>query len=312
MVNFSISYPFKGSCFSLIYLLHTELMWSETPRQLSQCRVRIHVNWVNAEWDSTSTESTQKAPTFMKISSFHVDSVDMEFHSTLTQSMLSLTPCWLSQHGDSLCVDSVDGEWGSASPESLSNVKIKKMNKSVNLKTKSKTLKSLTIWHLYAWSVQKTEQKISCKCTFNQLFQAKKSAKQTYGRPTGALLAWWIECMFFCPGCTFTPLGSLPFVRFLYIFPSCEWTLKNYISLVEQGKMYFPSSSLDLTYVLVYTGTPFWWHCPFKLRLTQKLIWIFGSSLKGFTLFTFYILYIRHTYMPVNSYDNKQLSRYCR
>ncbi len=76
------------ACFGLIHLPHTKLTrsktprnwvnteWdstsrestqSETPRQLSQCGVRLHVNWVKAKWDSTSTESTQKAPTFMKI-----------------------------------------------------------------------------------------------------------------------------------------------------------------------------------------------------------------------------------------------------
>ncbi len=59
-------------------------------------QVRFHVKWVNAEWDSTSTESTQKTPTFTKILSFHVDSVDMESHSSLTQLMWSLTWRWLS------------------------------------------------------------------------------------------------------------------------------------------------------------------------------------------------------------------------
>ncbi len=99
---------------------------------LSWHGVRLSVNWVNVEWDSMSTESTQKAQTFTKISSFHVDSVDVE-------SMRSETPCqlsqrgvrlhvhwvnaestniykdfiiqrWLSWHGVSLCVDSVDVE----------------------------------------------------------------------------------------------------------------------------------------------------------------------------------------------------------
>ncbi len=94
MVHFYKSYriPLKVlelvmyACFGLIHLPHTESMRSETPRQLSRCRVRLHDNWVNAVWDSTSTESTQKAPTFTKIWSFRVNSVDVESHSTLTQS----------------------------------------------------------------------------------------------------------------------------------------------------------------------------------------------------------------------------------
>jgi hypothetical protein len=52
MVNFSISYPFKGAraghvlyaCFALVHLPQTESTRSETPRQLSQCGVRLHVN----------------------------------------------------------------------------------------------------------------------------------------------------------------------------------------------------------------------------------------------------------------------------
>ncbi len=43
----------------LIYLPHTESKRNETLRQLSQRWVRFHVDWVNAELDSTSTESTQ-------------------------------------------------------------------------------------------------------------------------------------------------------------------------------------------------------------------------------------------------------------
>jgi hypothetical protein len=73
------------ACFGLIRLPHTESTRSETFRQLSQHWVRLHVKWVNVEWDSTSTESTQKAPTFTHISSFCVDSVDMVSHSPLTQ-----------------------------------------------------------------------------------------------------------------------------------------------------------------------------------------------------------------------------------
>ncbi len=79
------------ACFGLIHLVHTESTQSQTLRQLSQRRMRLHVNWVNAEWDSTSTESTQNTLTFTKILSFRVDSVDMESHSALTQLTWSLT-----------------------------------------------------------------------------------------------------------------------------------------------------------------------------------------------------------------------------
>ncbi len=50
MVNFSKSYPLKApelamsACFGLMHLPHTELTWSETSPQLSQCGVRLHVN----------------------------------------------------------------------------------------------------------------------------------------------------------------------------------------------------------------------------------------------------------------------------
>ncbi len=37
----------------------TESTQSETPRRLSQRRVRLPVDWVNAEWEFTSTESMQ-------------------------------------------------------------------------------------------------------------------------------------------------------------------------------------------------------------------------------------------------------------
>jgi hypothetical protein len=133
----------------LISLLHTESTPSETPCQLSQCRVRLHVNWVNPEWDSTSTESTQKAPTFTKISSFRVDSVDVESHSALTQSTWSLTWRWLSWRGNE-----------TRRQQSHCQM-LKNLNKSANSSTKSKTLKSLIIWPMYVWSVQKTGTKKS-------------------------------------------------------------------------------------------------------------------------------------------------------
>ncbi len=77
------------------------------PRQLSQRQVRLHVDWVNAEWDSTSTESTRNDEIFVNVGAFWVDSVDVESHSGLTQLTWSLTLHWLSWQGVSLGVDSV-------------------------------------------------------------------------------------------------------------------------------------------------------------------------------------------------------------
>jgi hypothetical protein len=109
-------FPFKApellmhACFGLIHLPHIESTRSQTLHQLSQRGVRLHINWVNAEWDSTSTESTQKTPTFMKILSFHVDLVDVESHSALNQLPWSLTWRWLSWRGMRLRVNWVTAE----------------------------------------------------------------------------------------------------------------------------------------------------------------------------------------------------------
>jgi hypothetical protein len=98
------------ACFGLIHLIHTDSTQSQTLRQLSQLGMRLHVNWVNAEWDSMSTESMQNKPTFTKILSFRVDSVDMESQSMLTQLMWSLTWLWLSWRGMRLCINWVTTE----------------------------------------------------------------------------------------------------------------------------------------------------------------------------------------------------------
>jgi hypothetical protein len=89
----------------------TQLMQSLIPCQLSQRQVRLYVNWVNAEWDSTSTESTRNDKIFVNVGVFCVNSVDVESHSTLTQLTWSLTPCLLSWRRIWLCVDSVWGRW---------------------------------------------------------------------------------------------------------------------------------------------------------------------------------------------------------
>ncbi len=155
MDNLSIYYPFKGTRAGYVCLfwcnfssahwvnaewdsLSTESTWSETPRQLSQRGMRLHVNWVNAEGTN-----------------IHEDFI---------------IPRWLSWHGVSLCVDSVDMEshlaltqlTGSETRHQLSHRQmLTNLNKSANSSTKSKTLKSLIIWPMYVWSVQKTGTKKS-------------------------------------------------------------------------------------------------------------------------------------------------------
>ncbi len=71
-------------------------MQSLIPCQLSQRQVRLYVNWVNAEWDSTSTESMRNDKIFVNVGVFCVKSVDVESHSTFTQLTESLTPRRLS------------------------------------------------------------------------------------------------------------------------------------------------------------------------------------------------------------------------
>ncbi len=86
-----------------IWLVHrsvvTLLTWKPIPCQLNQCQMRLHITWVNAESDFTSTESTQNDEIF-------IDLVETQSHSELIESMRSLTqrwfgwwqpltPCWL-------------------------------------------------------------------------------------------------------------------------------------------------------------------------------------------------------------------------
>ncbi len=86
-----------------------KLTQSLIPHQLSQRQVRLYVNWVNAEWDSTSTESTRNDKIFVNVGVFCVDSVDVESNSALTQLTWSLTPLWLSWRRVWLHINSV---WG--------------------------------------------------------------------------------------------------------------------------------------------------------------------------------------------------------
>ncbi len=113
-------------------------MWSETPRQLSQSGVRIHVNWVNPE--GTNIYEDFIIPRWLSWCgvSLRIDSVDVESHLALTQ----LT--------------------GNETRRQLSHRRmLKNLNKSANSSTKSKTPKSLIIWPIYVWSVQKTRTRKS-------------------------------------------------------------------------------------------------------------------------------------------------------
>ncbi len=118
--------------FGLILLLHTGSTQSETPRQLSQRWVRLHVNWVNTE--GTNIYEDFIIPHWLSWCgvSLHIDSVNMESHLMLTQLTGNETRGQLSHHRI-----------------------LKNLNKLTNSSTKSKTLKSLIIWPIYVWSVQK-------------------------------------------------------------------------------------------------------------------------------------------------------------
>ncbi len=83
-------------------------------RWLSWRRVSLPGNWVNAKWDSMSTESTQSETPRQLSQRGMMKSSWMLVPSALTQLTWSLIPCWLSWRGVLLCVDSVDGESHSA------------------------------------------------------------------------------------------------------------------------------------------------------------------------------------------------------
>jgi hypothetical protein len=135
------------ACFGfLIHPLHIESRQSKTHCQLSQRGVRLHVNWVH----------TKETPHQLSQRRRHQHLLRFD-HSALTQLTWSLTPHWLSQRWVSPGVDSL--EWDSVSTESPPI--LKNLSKSANLKTKWKTLKSLIIWLIYVWSVQKTRAKKS-------------------------------------------------------------------------------------------------------------------------------------------------------
>jgi hypothetical protein len=150
------------ACFGWISLPHTESMRSETPRQLSQRGVRLHVNGVNARVR------------------LHVNWINTEVTNIYEDFII---PRWLSWRGVSLCVDSVDIEshlaltqlTGNETRRQLSHHQmLKNSYKSTNSSTKSKTLESLIIWPIVCFiSAKNWNKKISCKCTFNTMMKRK-------------------------------------------------------------------------------------------------------------------------------------------
>ncbi len=153
------------ACFGLIHLPHTELTRSQTLHQLSQCQVRLHINWVNAEWDSTSTEPTQsKTPRQLSQHRRH-QHLRRFYHSVLTQLTWSLTLRWLSCREVSLGVDSVDEDWDSASTVSPPNVK--KFEYVGEFKNRiEKIQKPYYLAYMCLISAKNENKNISCKCTF--------------------------------------------------------------------------------------------------------------------------------------------------
>jgi hypothetical protein len=89
----------------------THLTGSIIPRKLSQRQVRLHVNWINTESDSTSTESSLNNEIFVNVGVFSIKSVDMESRFALTQLTWSLTPHWISWQRVWLRIDLVWGRW---------------------------------------------------------------------------------------------------------------------------------------------------------------------------------------------------------
>ncbi len=68
-----------------VRLPSTESTWSETPRQMSQREVRLHVNWVNAEGTNIYEDFIIPRWLSWRRVSLCVDSVNMESHLALTQ-----------------------------------------------------------------------------------------------------------------------------------------------------------------------------------------------------------------------------------
>ncbi len=110
------------ACIGLLHFLHTELTWSEIPCKLSQHWVKLHIDWVNAEWDSTSAES-MRSETLHQLSQcgvrLYISWVNAEWDSTSAESMRSETLHQLSQCRVRLYISWVNAEWDSTSAESM-------------------------------------------------------------------------------------------------------------------------------------------------------------------------------------------------
>jgi hypothetical protein len=114
MVNFCKSYPFKDARAGYVYMFwliwfsthlvdaewdspSTESMRSETPRQLSQSRVRLHVNWVNKEGTNIYDFIIPCWLSWCWVS-LRIGSVSVESHLALTPLTGNETPRQLSHH----------------------------------------------------------------------------------------------------------------------------------------------------------------------------------------------------------------------
>ncbi len=166
IVNFTKYYPFKGARAGYVCMfwlesspshwvdaesdsLSTEPTQSETPRQLSQRGVRLHVNWVNAE--DTNIYKDFIIPRWLSWRgvSLCVDWVDVEYHLALTQLTRNEIPRQLSHRG-----------------------MLKNSNNSANSRTKSKTFKSLIICPICVRYVQKmrTKNLMQCTCKYYRIY----------------------------------------------------------------------------------------------------------------------------------------------
>ncbi len=152
MVNLSKSYCFKGARAGYVCLF-----WLDSS----------YTHWINAEWLAPSTEPT-RSETPRQLSQHRRHQHLRRFPlSAMNQLTWSLTPHWLSRHGVSLGIDSVDREWDSASTESPPNVfknRISRRKHKQNWKHSKDLLFGLyTVWLINA----KKQKKIPCESTFN-------------------------------------------------------------------------------------------------------------------------------------------------
>ncbi len=160
MVNFPISCPFKGTWAGSVCLLwfdssfahwvnaewdspSTESMRSETSSQLSQHGVRFHVNWVNAEDNNIYEDFIILRWLSWHWLSLRVDSVDVESHLALTQLTRDETRCQLSHHR-------------------MLEIQISKFKYKIK-----NTEKPYNLAYICLISTKKRNKKILCKCTFN-------------------------------------------------------------------------------------------------------------------------------------------------